>query len=305
MERTIKHITRPEMKEILHVQSAVLKSLHDFMWNENLVQLMPVILAPFTDPLAHTVSESAIEYSGQKLQLTKSMILHKQLSMLRDDIHGIYVISPNVRLERGELSSSGRHLFEFSQVDIELKGASHTDFMRFMERLYLHMFSFVRSECRDSLKSLGREIELPSVPFPVYDSTELETEFGAEWEHLISMQETQPFWVTDHYREFYDKEDPITRKHINYDIIYPEGFGEGLSGAERETDYDVIIRKMKERKTDPTSYKSYLEIAKKGILRPTAGGGFGVERLVRYLTGKKQIQDVCMFPRVPGEDVVI
>ena len=87
--------------------------------------------------------------------------------------------------------------------------------------------------------------------------------------------------------------------------MYPEGFGEGLSGAERETDYETIIKKMAERKTDQTSYATYLEIAKKGILRPTAGGGFGVERLVRYLTGKKEIRDVCLFPRVPGEKVVI
>ena len=61
---------------------------------------------------------------------------------------------------------------------------------------------------------------------------------------------------------------------------------------------------MDERKTDRSSYKTYLEIAKKGMLRPTAGGGFGVERLVRYLTGKKEIREVCMFPRVPGERVV-
>jgi len=119
------------------------------------------------------------------------------------------------------------------------------------------------------------------------------------------MKEKQPFWVMDHYREFYDKEDPSTGKHINYDLVYPEGFGEGLSGAERETDYEVILRKMAERKNDPASFATYLEIAKKGILKPTAGGGFGVERMVRFLTGKKQVREVCLFPRVPGEKIVV
>ena len=109
----------------------------------------------------------------------------------------------------------------------------------------------------------------------------------------------------DHYREFYDREDPETGCHVNYDLVYPEGFGEGLSGAERETDYGTILRKMKERKTDPESYDAYLEIAKRGILRPTAGGGFGVERLVRYLSGKREIREVCPFPRVPGERIVV
>ncbi len=305
MERTLERITRPEMRDILRVQSAALKSLHDYMWKEGVVQLMPVMLSPFTDPLAHPVYESALDYEGQRLELTKSMILHKQLSLMRDDLKGIYVVSPNIRLEVGELGSSGRHLIEFSQVDIELRGADAKAFMEHLEGLYVHMFSFVKSECADSLDRLGRSITVPKAPFKVYESGELKEEYGKDWEREVSMKESQPFWVTDHYREFYDREDPETGRHVNYDLVYPEGFGEGLSGAERETDYDVILRKMKERKTDPKLYASYLEIAEKGILRPTAGGGFGVERLVRYLTGKKEIRDVCLFPRIPGEKVVV
>ncbi len=303
METALEHIKRPEMGDILRVQSAVLRSLHDFMWNENMVQLMPVMLSPFTDPLAHPVYDSSLEYEGQRLELTKSMILHKQLSLMREDLSGIYIVSPNIRLEVGETGSSGRHLIEFSQVDIELKGASAKDFRSHLERLYAHMFAYVRSECAESLERLGREVKLPSAPFPVYDSGELEEKFGADWEREISLAEKQPFWVLDHYREFYDKEDPETGKHVNYDLMYPEGLGEALSGAERETDYEVIMRKMSERKTDPSSYASYLEIAKRGMLRPSAGGGFGVERLVRFLTGRKTVKEVCPFPRVPGERV--
>lgn len=305
MDKTIEHIKKTEMGDILHIQSAVLKSIRDFMWKEGIEELMPVMLSPFTDPLNHPVYESSIEYKGQKLELTKSMILHKQLSLMRDDLKGIYIVSPNVRLEMGECEKSGRHLLEFSQVDIELKDATHKDFMKFLERLYVHVFSFVAVECTDSLERLSRKVVIPTAPFRIYETSELKTQYGSDWEYKISMKEKAPFWVMDHYREFYDKEDPISKKHINYDLVYPEGYGEGLSGAERETDYEVIVRKMKERKTDPSSYKAYLEIAGKGLLKPTAGGGFGVERLVRYLTGKKEIREVCLFPRVPGEKIVV
>ncbi len=305
LKDTIGHITKPEMKDILHVQSAVLKSLRDFMWKEGITELMPVMLSPFTDPLAHGVYEGALDYEGQKLQLTKSMILHKQLSMMRGDLKGIYIVSPNIRLEHGARGKTGRHLIEFSQVDIELAGASHIEFMAFMEKLYSHVISFTKSECADSLKRLGRKESELSTPFKMFDRVELEREHGSEWERVMSEKVTQPFWVMDHYREFYDKEDPATGKHVNYDLVYPEGFGEALSGAERETEYDIIVRKMGERKTDPKPYSTYLEIAKSGLLKPTAGGGFGVERLVRYLCGKKHIRDVCMFPRVPGEKVVV
>jgi asparaginyl-tRNA synthetase len=292
------------MKDILHVQSAVLKVLRDFMWKEGIMELMPVMLSPFTDPLNHPVHDSSLQYEGQKLQLTRSMILHKQLSMMRDDLEGIYIVSPNIRLEMGATGKSGRHLIEFSQVDMELK-TDCTGFMRFLERLYREIFAFVKAECAESLERLDRGIVVPNAPFKVYETSELKSKYGERWEHEISIRETQPFWIMDHYREFYDKEDPTSGKHINYDLVYPEGFGEGLSGAERETEYHTIIRKMKERKTDPGSYAAYLVIAKKGMLRATAGGGFGVERLVRYLTGKREIRDVCLFPRVPGEKIVV
>ncbi|MBD3210234.1 asparagine synthetase [Candidatus Micrarchaeota archaeon] len=305
MKATIEHLKRPEMKDILSVQSAVLKSIHDFMWGSGTVQVMPVMLSPFTDPLAHPVHDSSLEYEGQRLELTKSMILHKQLSLMRDDLKGIYIVSPNIRLELGETGSSGRHLIEFSQVDIELKDASHKDFMGFMERLYSHMEGFVLSSCADSLERLGRELKPAKPPFRLYHRPELEERLGKDWEHEASLRESQPFWVMDHYREFYDREDPKTGGHVNYDLVYPGGFGEALSGAERETDYGVITRKMKERKTDPSPYRAYLEIARKGMLRPTAGGGFGLERIVRYLTGRRSIRDVCMFPRVPGEKVLV
>jgi len=305
LDGVVAHISKPERRDVLAVQSAALKSIHDFMWRRGVLQLMPIMLSSITDPLNHPVSDSSVEYGGQRLQMTKSMILHKQIAMIPPEIKGIYVISPNRRLEMPTLRESGRHLFEFSQVDIELKGATSKDFMKFMEELYVHVFSFVKKECVLELERLGRKIDVPRVPFKIYDSVSLRKTLGEDFERISSETELAPFWITDHYREFYDKQDPVTKKHINYDVFYPEGFGEGLSGAERETDYDRIMEKMHERKMDQTKFAPFLEVARKGLLRPSAGGGFGVERLVRYLTGRKHIRDATFFPRVPGEPVVI
>ncbi|MFA5050007.1 MAG: asparagine synthetase A [Candidatus Micrarchaeia archaeon] len=305
MKDAIEHIKKGEMKEILTIQSAVLKATHDFMWAKGMTQLMPVMLSSVTDPLAHDVADSSISYSGQKLELTKSMILHKQISMSRGDIKGIYIVSPNIRLEDPKCKDSGRHLIEFSQVDIELKEATGEEFRKFMEELTVYIFSFVKKECKIELEKLKRKIELPKIPFKIYDSVELKKQYGEDYERIISEKETSPFWITDLYREFYDKQDPISKKHLNYDLIYPEGFGEGLSGAEREHIYEVIIKKMEERKSNPKYFRPYLKIAKEGHLIPTSGGGFGVERMVRFLTGKKHIREATLFPRVPGEKIEI
>ena len=305
MCKVIDHVKKSEIKEILKIQSTALKAMHDFMWAKGITQLMPVMLSPVTDPLAHPIHDSSIDYDGQKLELTKSMILHKQVSMCRGDLKGIYIVSPNIRLETSEHKESGRHLIEFSQLDIELKDSSGEEFRKFMEELIVHVFGFVKKECSEELKKLGREIKIPKIPFKVYDSRELEKKYGKDFEKIVSKKEKEPFWVLDLYREFYDKEDLITKKHLNYDLVYPEGFGEALSGAEREFEYDVIVRKMKERKMDLDSYEPYLKIAKQGVLKPTSGGGLGVERLTRFLTGKKHIREVVLFPRIPGEKVLI
>jgi asparaginyl-tRNA synthetase len=35
----------------------------------------------------------------------------------------------------------------------------------------------------------------------------------------------------------------------------------------------------------------------------TVGGGLGIERMVRFLTGQRHVRDVALFPRVPGENI--
>jgi len=63
------------------------------------------------------------------------------------------------------------------------------------------------------------------------------------------------------------------------------------------------VRKMHERKTDMRKYHTYLKISSHGLIPKTVGGGLGIERMVRFLTGQKHIRDVALFPRVPGEPI--
>jgi asparaginyl-tRNA synthetase len=82
-------------------------------------------------------------------------------------------------------------------------------------------------------------------PFKVYTTHELESKYGKDWEKEASIANEQPFWALCHKREFYDKEDESNPGHyLNYDLVYPQGFGEALSGAEREYDYKRIIERM-------------------------------------------------------------
>ena len=289
--------------------SAVLRYTTDFFHKEGFLQLMPVILSPITDPLgpdpgSTVIKTGEIEYLEQKLVLTQSMILHKQLAV-RDGLDKLFIISPNVRLEHPKRKESKKHLFEFSQVDFEIAHAKKEEVFHLMERFLCGLVVHIKRECAAELSLLGRKIPDIVFPFPKYSTHELEEKHGKDWEMLSSLDTRQPFWALCHKREFYDKEDPKEPGHfLNYDLIYPEGFCEALSGAEREHEFDIILRKINRDGLDKSRYTAYLEYAKDG-LTPSAGAGFGVERLVRWLAGADHIGDVQLFKRVPGEKVIV
>ena len=287
---------------ILQIQTEALKAIHDFLYEQNLIQLMPVMLSPITDPLNHETSDARINYFGQELQLTKSMIFHKQLAIASCITKGIYIMSPNVRLEKPLKRDSGRHLIEFSQVDIELREVKASEFMELLEGLIISIIVRVKEKCERELESLGVSLRIPTRPFKIFSSEELKKKYGEDFEKETSLKEIDPFWITDYQREFYDKEDPKRPGHyLNYDLIYPEGFGEALSGGERDFEYEILLRKIEERYQNPEIFKFYLDKAKDGKLVASAGGGLGIERLVRFLTKMPHIKDVSPFSKVPGE----
>ncbi len=299
-KQAVRKLRSKKLASILKVQSTVLKEVQDFMHQKKVIQLLPVMLSPITDPLNHSVFDGEVECYGEKLQLTKSMILHKQLSLL-GGMDAIYIISPNIRIEKEEKRETGRHLMEFSQIDFEFRGKTYLEIMRFTEELYSRIYVRVMRECSKELSFLGRRLRTPEFPLKIYDSKKLEQTFGKEWESKLSESIFEPVWVLNHEREFYDKEHPSKPfTYLNYDLIYPEGYGEGLSGAEREYEYKRIIARMKRNKMAPNGYDSYLKVAKAKLLEPSAGAGLGVERLVRYLTGQPRIEDVAPFAKLPG-----
>ncbi|MFX1283790.1 MAG: asparagine synthetase A [Promethearchaeota archaeon] len=293
-----------QMRTILRVQTEALMAIHEFLHQKGFLQLMPVILSPITDPLSHPVYEAYIDYLGQRFQLTKSMIFHKQIAIASLNVDGLYIMSLNVRLEISDLQNSEKHLVEFTQLDIELKEATANEFMSLIEDLIIYIIFKVKNSCRAELEKMGINLHIPRKPFNVYCSWDLQEKYGSDFGSQISFLEKDPFWITDFEREFYDRENPRRKGHyINYDLYYPEGFGEALSGGERDYEYETLMRKIKERKQDYKQFESYLRLSKQRKLVPSAGGGLGIERLIRFLTKRKHIRDVTLFPKVPGKKV--
>ena len=300
LDATLKHLSRSDLPKVLRVQQGIIRATHEFMFRKGLTQLMPLMLSPITDPLNHGVVDASITYAGRCWSLTKSMIFHKQLALLSPALESLYIVSPNVRLEFADRADTGRHLFEFTQVDFEFKGKDRFYVMEFMEELVNFIFDKLNKEIPETLIELRGELLPLFEKWPVYRTEKLEAELGPDYERIKSEEAKAPFWLLNHKREFYDKEDTAKPgTYLNYDVIWPEGFGEGLSGAEREHEYMQILKRMDETGTDKEAFEFYLQAAKEVGLPKTAGGGFGVERMTRFICRLKDVDEVTVFSRKP------
>lgn len=266
------------------IASKVLKYAGRFFEEKGFVEVLPLILTKLSDPLLE--GKYAKTCIGDKeYLLTTSMIFQKQILMKYFD--KIFIVSPNIRIE----NFSPHHLIEFVQIDVEIRNAKREEVLSFIEDIIIFIISSVKKEIPELIK-----VPVPEKPFKRITVSEMKQKFGNVL--CFSKKIEEPYFLIDfpeEEREFYDKEDP-ERKGIllDYDLIYPYGFGEGLSGGEREYEYEKIVNRIKRKKIPLEIFNEYLKEAKKGFY-PSAGFGLGVERLVKYLGGFDDIRKTRFF----------
>ncbi|MGB9765462.1 MAG: asparagine synthetase A [Candidatus Saccharicenans sp.] len=297
----LKELNSEKIKKAILVQSRLIEAARDFLTSEGWVEILPVIISPITDPLTDYRVRGEIECYGFKYQITKSMIFHKQIALTT--FPKIFCLSPNVRIEPPERMTSGRHLIEFVQLDLESREASREEIIKLGERLFTYVISRVKETCQEELKFFGRQLVDFEPPFPRISYEQALTSYGQDYELALSRSFSQPIWLINFpidQREFYDREDEKNPGFlVDMDLIYPEGYGEALSGGEREYEYGKIVKRIKKKGIDLDAYNLYLDFAKKGLY-PSAGFGFGVERLTRFVCGLEDIGDTRLFAKKPG-----
>jgi asparaginyl-tRNA synthetase len=277
---------------------------HEFM-KRGFEWLLPVIFSKSTDPLwpdpgASIEKRIETEIYGENVRTTLSMIVHKIVACSLAHPK-LFVLSPNVRVERRDRADSGIHAYEFTQLDFEVRGATSEEVRNLVEEVLCGLIASVKRGAREELVSLGRydSLGIPKTPFKVYDKKELEERHGGGWEKRIVLEADRPLWVTDIRREFYDFEDLESGMWDNYDLVLPK-YGEVLSGARREWEYDKMVSKMERDGVRMDNYGTLLKLAREGRLKPSAGAGIGVERLVSWMVGARHVGETQLFPKIPG-----
>ena len=307
-------VRQDRLKRVLRVQAVALRAIREFLDSKGFVELLPPIIGPVTDPGIRGARQVSIDYYGKEYKVMSSAILYKQAAATA--LGKIYFVSPNIRLEPLETAYTGRHLTEFVQVDVEAARMEYTEAMDLAEGLIRYVVKVVREEASAELEALGRELPDCTRPFPRLTHSEAvsilrsiglevdeKSEIPWEGERILSAHTETPFFIYDYplgSRGFYDREDPDRPGVLrDFDALYPEGFGEAVSGAEREYEYEKVVARMRASGEDPSKYGWYLEMLREGI-EPTAGFGIGVERLTRFLCGLRAVWEARLCPKVAG-----
>ena len=303
------------MRDVLSIQHEITKAARDSLVKQGFLEIIPPVLGPVTDPGLRGAKRISVDFYGKEYKLMSSMILYKMLAA--SALGKIFAFSPCIRKESEKSAETGRHLSEFWQIDCEIPEATRDDAMSVAEQLLHDVIKHVVEKKSETLKKLDSEVKIPRLPFKRLTHSEaiemsrrlgFDVKDGEEipWEaeKAISMEFDEPFFITDYptgSRGFYDKiseKDP--KKLLAFDLIYPQGFGEAVSGSKREDVYEHVVQKIRSVGEDPQHYAWYLELLKRGKIKPSAGFGFGLERMTRFICGLQKISDATPFPKLPG-----
>jgi aspartyl-tRNA synthetase len=214
---------------------------------------------------------------------------------------------------RAEKSHTGRHLSEFTSVDIEAAMMDYTDVMDVLESIVIDVFKNTSENSKTEQQEIGHEIKIPNSPFErvtytqaldELGSMDIKLEFGEDLQdsHLRSLGEKHPgfFFLTDwpmKLKPFYihEKDDDPTLSR-SFDLQY--GYLELSSGGRRLHNPEQLKSRLKEQDLDPSSFEEHLKTFGWGM-PPHSGWGMGLDRLMTVLIGIDNVREVVLYPRDP------
>ena len=291
---------------IFKLRSQVLASIRETLIKRKFIEInTPKIIGSASEGGADLFS---LDYFGKQGYLAQSPQLYKEQMTI--GLERVFEISSFYRAEK---SHTGRHLSEFTSVDIEAAMMDYTDVMDVLESIIVDVFKNTAKNSKTEQKEIGHEIKVPNSPFERVTYTQaleelggmdIKLEFGEDLQdsHLRSLGEKHPgfFFLTDwpmKLKPFYihEKDDDPTLSR-SFDLQY--GYLELSSGGRRLHDPEQLRTRLKEQDLDPTSFEEHLKTFGWGM-PPHSGWGMGLDRLMTVLIGIDNVREVVLYPRDP------
>ncbi len=159
----------------------------------------------------------------------------------------------------------------------------------------------------DTLKHELKELQekLKNIPQWIDSAKNFEygEDFGGSDETALTSLFDTPIMVYNWpkaIKAFYMKEVPGRPDLVKgVDVLAPEGYGEIVGGSERESDYDILIKSIRDHGLPEKFFQWYLDLRRFGGV-PHSGFGLGLERFVAWITKTYHVREVIPFPRYYG-----
>ena len=127
-------------------------------------------------------------------------------------------------------------------------------------------------------------------------------DFQSEHErYLVEKHFKNPVIVRDYPKKikaFYMRSNDDEKTVAAMDVLFPT-VGEIIGGSQREERLVQLSKRMDDMDISKDDLSWYLDTRRFGSV-VHSGFGLGLERLIQFITGMKNIRDVIPFPRSPG-----
>ncbi|QUC65135.1 aspartate--tRNA(Asn) ligase [Nitrosopumilus sp. K4] len=291
---------------IFKLRHHVLASLRKTLSEKKFIEITtPKIIGSASEGGANLFS---LEYFGKTAYLAQSPQLYKEQMTI--GLERVFEIS---NFYRAENSHTGRHLSEFTSVDIEAAFMDYNDVMDVLESLVMEVYKYVAENCKKEQDTIGHTITIPSSPFERVTYTQCieelknageKVEFGDDLldSHLRIIGNNHPgfYFLTDwpmKLKPFYIREkDENPELSRSFDLQF--GYLELSSGGTRLHDPEILKARLKEQGLDPAQFADHLQTFDWGM-PPHSGWGMGLDRLMTTLIGIDNVREVVLYPRDP------
>ena len=291
---------------IFKLRHHVLSSIRETLSEKKFIEITtPKIIGSASEGGANLFG---LDYFGNQAYLAQSPQLYKEQMTI--GLERVFEISGFYRAEK---SHTGRHLSEFTSVDIEAAFMDYTDVMDILEALIVDVFRKTSEKCKKEQENIGHTIQVPDSPFEKVSysqaldelkNNDIKLEFGDDLmdSHLRKLGEMHSgfYFLTDwpmKLKPFYihEKDDDSTLSR-SFDLQF--GYLELSSGGRRLHDPEQLKTRLKEQDLDPGNFSDHLESFGWGM-PPHSGWGLGLDRLMTVLIGIDNVREVVLYPRDP------
>ena len=291
---------------IFKLRSHVLASIRETLVKKKFIEITtPKIIGSASEGGANLFS---LDYFGKQAYLAQSPQLYKEQMTI-----GLERVFEIASFYRAEKSHTGRHLSEFTSVDMEAAFMDYSDVMDVLEDLVLNTFKHVSENCKDEQEIIGNQIIVPDRPFKKItysdaidelNKKDIKLEFGDDLldSHLriIGENHTGFYFLTDwpiKLKPFYIMENQ-DNPEISESFDLQFGYLELSSGGTRLHNPEKIKNRLAEQGLDPAKFSEHLQAFDWGM-PPHAGWGLGLERLLTIIIGIDNVREVILYPRDP------